>query len=250
MVTIGGFDTHANQLDTHQELLTQVSTAVSAFYQDLAATGHDQNVLSMTFSEFGRRVYENGSSGTDHGKAAPSLLFGPALNGNGFAGIHPDLDNDITNNGNIEYTTDFRQLYSTILSQWLCAEASSVEVSLNGAFENMDLGFDCENVGVDDPTDDPIDDPAIVQSPMSTYSYFENNDTIIRINSDAEQQVEVKLFSIIGQSIGYLYNNILPSGESMINVNELYPNLSTGNYIYSVSSSNYAESKKIVIRRG
>ena len=75
MVTLGGFDTHANQEEEHQTLLNNLSSAVKLFFDDLGATGQDQDVLAMTFSEFGRRAFENGSQGTDHGAAAPILFF-------------------------------------------------------------------------------------------------------------------------------------------------------------------------------
>ena len=75
MVTLGGFDTHANQEEEHQTLLNSLSSAVKLFFDDLGATGQDQDVLAMTFSEFGRRAFENGSQGTDHGAAAPILFL-------------------------------------------------------------------------------------------------------------------------------------------------------------------------------
>src|SRR5262249_36321911 len=75
-VSIRGFDTHSNQLATHANLLQEVSGAMTAFYKDLSARGHKDRLLLMTFSEFGRRPYENGNKGTDHGAAAPMLLAG------------------------------------------------------------------------------------------------------------------------------------------------------------------------------
>ena len=93
MVSIGGFDTHGNQSLTHEVLLTYVADAIKKFYDDLNYEGLDSKVLSMTFSEFGRRVEENGSQGTDHGSAAPTLLFGPPLRGSGIIGEWPSLDN-------------------------------------------------------------------------------------------------------------------------------------------------------------
>lgn len=258
MVSIGGFDTHANQLEKHQELLTNVSNAVSAFYQDLEATGHDQNVLSMTFSEFGRRVYENGSSGTDHGKAAPSLLFGPALNGNGFAGLHPDLDNDITNNGNIEYTTDFRSLYGTVLSKWLCASATDLEVSLNGIFEEMDLGFECNSdtstvvdEELDEETELGLEEIDIDQGAESRFSYsvfYEDTQTILKINNETTRQIDIMLFSMSGNRVGELIGQTFDEGEYTISVKEeINPSLSPGMYICKVMS-NDEYVKKILIK--
>mgnify|MGYP001453548984 FL=1 len=109
MVSLGSFDTHANQVDQHQNLLQDLSSSIKAFYEDLATTGMDDKVLSMTISEFGRRPYENGSNGTDHGAASPMMLFGTGLNGSGFVGNHPDI-NVWDNNDNLIPTSDFRQV--------------------------------------------------------------------------------------------------------------------------------------------
>ncbi len=111
-VTLGGFDTHANQTGQHGRLLRQVGDSLKAFNDDLKAQGNDGRVLTMVFSEFGRRVAQNGSGGTDHGTAAPLYLIGPMVKP-GFWGRHPDLTN--LDDGDLRYTTDFRQVYATVL---------------------------------------------------------------------------------------------------------------------------------------
>lgn len=119
MVQIGGFDTHAQQYDYHLNLLNQLATAVKAFYEDLAYgnSGLEQKVLSMTFSEFGRTIYENGSLGTDHGWGTHMMLFGGGL-GNGISGTYQDLSdpNPFTDP---EFSIDFRSVYATVLRDWL-----------------------------------------------------------------------------------------------------------------------------------
>ena len=110
--TIGGFDTHSNQLDAHHHLLNQLSTALAAFRTALQSIpGAWDRTLVMTYSEFGRRANENGSAGTDHGTAAPHLLFGNGVK-SGFHGEYPDLTN--LEDGNLTYTTDFRRIYQGI----------------------------------------------------------------------------------------------------------------------------------------
>jgi uncharacterized protein (DUF1501 family) len=89
---------------------------MTAFYADLAAHGNDGRVLTMTFSEFGRRVGENASRGTDHGTAAPAFLIGGNTRG-GIYGSHPSLDD--LDNGNLKYGTDFRSIYATVIERWL-----------------------------------------------------------------------------------------------------------------------------------
>ncbi len=115
-VSLGGFDTHANQAGRHQQLLRQFAQGVKAFWQDMKATGHAERVLMMSFSEFGRRVKENNGAGTDHGAAAPMFLFGPSVQP-GTLGRHPSLTD--LDNGDLKYTLDFRHVYSSVLGNWL-----------------------------------------------------------------------------------------------------------------------------------
>ncbi len=127
----GSFDTHVNQNATQNLLLTQFSNAVAAFYEDLAAHGNDRRVLTVTFSEFGRRIEENGSRGTDHGEASPLFLIGGGVKG-GLYGALPDLG--ATNMGNLRYSVDFRSVYATVLERWLGRPSATV---LNGSFEKL-----------------------------------------------------------------------------------------------------------------
>ncbi|WP_428939122.1 DUF1501 domain-containing protein [Fontivita pretiosa] len=115
-VTLGGFDTHANQRGRHDQLMNQFAQGVDAFWKDLKQQGNDQRVLMMTFSEFGRRVASNASGGTDHGAAAPMFLFGPACK-QVVVGRHPSLTD--LDQGDLRYSIDFRSVYATILQNWL-----------------------------------------------------------------------------------------------------------------------------------
>ncbi|MBV8374621.1 MAG: DUF1501 domain-containing protein [Candidatus Eremiobacteraeota bacterium] len=124
----GSFDTHQNQRAVQDRLLGQFSDAVSAFYDDLAVHGTDARVLTMTFSEFGRRIEENGSRGTDHGEASPLFLIGGGVKG-GLYGEPPDLTNN--NIGNVRFSTDFRSVYATVLERWLVRPSAGV---LGGTF--------------------------------------------------------------------------------------------------------------------
>ena len=125
-VSIDGFDTHANQggaAGTQANLLGEVSGAITAFYKDLAARGHKDRLLVMTFSEFGRRAKENGSKGTDHGSGAPMLLVGGKVKA-GAIGEHPSLTK--LEMGNLKHAIDFRQVYATVLDQWLGVSSEKV----------------------------------------------------------------------------------------------------------------------------
>jgi uncharacterized protein (DUF1501 family) len=127
----GSFDTHVSQKAQHDRLLGEFSDAIAAFYDDLAAHGNDMRVLTMTFSEFGRRIAENGSRGTDHGEASVLFLIGGGARG-GLYGTLPDLSE--TNMGNLRFTTDFRSVYATVLERWLGRPSEGV---LRGRFSQM-----------------------------------------------------------------------------------------------------------------
>jgi uncharacterized protein (DUF1501 family) len=128
-VTLGGFDTHSAQGMDQPKLLQDLAEGLVAFYADLVAHNAADNVVVMTWSEFGRRVEENASAGTDHGTAAPLFVLGNAVQG-GIYGEPPDL-NDLDSAGNLKFTTDFRSVYATVLDRWLGAPAASV---LGGSF--------------------------------------------------------------------------------------------------------------------
>ena len=132
-VRIGGFDTHAEQLLEHDHLLAETADAIKTFYRDLQAHGRAQDVVIMTWSEFGRRVTGNASGGTDHGSAGPMFLAGAPIAG-GLYGERPSLK-DLDEN-NLKFTTDFRQVYATVLKDWLGAPA---EIVLGARFERLPL---------------------------------------------------------------------------------------------------------------
>ena len=128
-----GYDTHAVQLPTHARLLGELSGALAAFVADLTQAGLAERVLVMTFSEFGRRVAENASAGTDHGTAAPMFLTGGGVKGGLFGQAPRLLDLD---EGDLKMTVDFRQVYAAVLRDWLNVAPDSV---LAGHFAALPL---------------------------------------------------------------------------------------------------------------
>jgi uncharacterized protein (DUF1501 family) len=132
-VFIGGFDTHTNQPANLARLLRETSEAIHAFWTDVNAHGHGDDVLIMTWSEFGRRANENAQAGTDHGWAVPMFVAGNGVKG-GFYGEPPSLSN--LDNGNLRFTTDFRSVYATVLERWLEAPPDDV---LNGRFQQLNF---------------------------------------------------------------------------------------------------------------
>lgn len=134
-VALDGFDTHGNQRGSHSELLSKLAGAVREFFSILEQSKHASRVLLMTYSEFGRRVHENGSQGTDHGSGSNLFVVGPAVKGS-IVGDHPSLKADDLMAGDLKFHTDFRQVYATLLDQWLGCESQRV---LGAQFEHVKL---------------------------------------------------------------------------------------------------------------
>ena len=267
MISMGGFDTHGNQPAAHERLMTNLSVAVSNFYDDLAFTEQDNKVLSMTFSEFGRRIFENGSNGTDHGKAAPTLFFGSGLNGSAFVGDHPSLDAP-NGRGNLEFTMDFRNLYATVLGEWLCVPIDKVVEHLyfdsSAPYTPVDLGFNCSGVEFEDiamdndpptlPDTPPRDEEAdagddepsneIVHIPY----YPTERAPHIHLEMPFSAHVDIQLYNLLGQKVGTVFNEMMLAGTTEINIRErLRDTLATGKYIYRIQAGEQAMSKSVMI---
>jgi uncharacterized protein (DUF1501 family) len=138
IVTIDGFDTHDSQVDTadhsigeHANLLSKLSSAISAFQLDIETQNLDNQVVGMTFSEFGRRIKSNASNGTDHGSGAPMFVFGTSVNP-AMLGTSPVLPASATEDDNVPMQHDFRQVYSTMLTDWFGINGSNVNSIMNG----------------------------------------------------------------------------------------------------------------------
>ncbi len=132
-VSLGGFDTHANQGERHGNLLRELGAAIQAFVRAMERTGNGSRVVLMTFSEFGRRVAENASGGTDHGEAAPLFVVGEAVKP-GLVGKSPDLTK--LHRGDVAFDLDFRRVYATMLEGWLKTDATRI---LGGKFPALPI---------------------------------------------------------------------------------------------------------------
>jgi uncharacterized protein (DUF1501 family) len=129
----GGYDTHAGQLPTHANLLSEFAGAVAAFFEDLKQSRLAERVVLFSFSEFARTIRENASGGTDHGTAEVSLLAGPSVRG-GVTGTMPSLTDLV--NGEPKMTTDFRRVYATLIEDWLNAKP---QIALGESFAKLEL---------------------------------------------------------------------------------------------------------------
>ncbi len=206
MVTIDGFDTHANQPDNHPYLMESIGHNVGEFFADLAQSGNDQRTLAMTMSEFGRRPEQNGSQGTDHGAAAPMLLFGAGLNGNGSIGGLPDMQ-DLDQAGNMKFTVDFRSIYATVLNYWLCLDDDLVNSVLGGDYPRMDsLGLFC------DPISSSNDPTSLAYDPQLK-AYVNGGDLVVEYVLPAGTSVGISLYDALGRELSSPFRGEQISGE-------------------------------------
>ena len=129
------FDTHVHQPNLHKRLLTYASDAIRGFMNDLDRMGKSQDVVLLVMTEFGRRVPENTSLGTDHGSAGPMFIIGDSVKG-GHYGEIPDLVNGLDDGDNLKYTTDFRSVYATLIDKWLQVDSKSI---LRKNFQTFDI---------------------------------------------------------------------------------------------------------------
>jgi len=241
MVTLNGFDTHEDQNQKHPQLMRQLTEAVDQFYRDLQSEDLDSNVLSMTFSEFGRRIREN-QGGTDHGTAAPIMLFGPALNGNGILGDDPNLT-DTDPNGNLKHSVDFRSVYASILENWLCLDPVGVDSILGDSYERLDgLGINC--------TSTSTNNVPIKQTVTHSIRPDGMGGMIIEYNTVRPADIEVAVYSILGQKIAQLSSAYQLPGKHEVTYVNRYAGISTMPLIYRISTQGKQYSGKFVVTGG
>ncbi|WP_335965047.1 DUF1501 domain-containing protein [Galbibacter sp. PAP.153] len=260
MVSLSGFDTHSAQPERHQKLMTEIADSTDSFFKDLEAGGHHKRVLTMTFSEFGRRVYENGSFGTDHGTAAPMLLFGPGMESQGFIGEHPDLNN-LIRGGNLQNSIDFRDVYASIMAEWLCIDATLVSAALNGrASTLLGMGMPCSNedntvIEGEPPIADGGNEPEVeepIEEEITNFDHFPSygngKNVFINYSVPNASHVVIRLYNILGQDLGTLKNEMSLEGKFKVNIKENTNNrLSRGQYIYSISYNGKIYSKSVIL---
>lgn len=237
-VSLGGFDTHANQLTAHANLLRFLAEGVKAFLDDLGTQRDD--VLVMTFSEFGRRVYENGSAGTDHGTAAPLFLFGGDVEG-GLYGPVPDLEN--LTSGNLRHGIDFRQAYATVLQDWFGLDAASVEGVLGGSFET--LGF------VATPATSTATEPQGLPRVFTLHQNYPNPfnpSTSISFALTEAAPVRLRVYDVAGREVALLLDGgVHAPGYHTVSFDASH--LPSGTYLYRLETPAGQQSRKMVLVR-
>ena len=229
IVSIGGFDTHANQVEIndptigeHATLLSSLSQAIEVFQADLNAQDLDQRVIGMTFSEFGRRIRSNASFGTDHGDAAPMILFGSCVNP-GIVGDNPVIgtEDQVGIETGVPMQFDFRDIYGSILMDWFEIEETMVQNLLYNDFNYMPILEPCleTNTGNLSFSKAGLN---LKASPNPVLS-----ETLISFDS-ANELVALTVANANGQVIETLINKTLQAGEHQITFDASH--LAAGNY--------------------
>ncbi|MEM8488010.1 MAG: DUF1501 domain-containing protein [Bacteroidota bacterium] len=240
-VTLGGFDTHANQVGAHANLLRNLSESIDAFMQDIGVAGLEEDVMVMTFSEFGRRVGQNGSQGTDHGTAAPLFIFGEGVKG-GLFGNAPVLD-DLDNAGNMKFEIDFRTVYATVLQNWFGVAPDVVADAMLGHTYEA-LGF------VEDPAEPVSNEFAEGPGSFSLGQNYPNpvsSQTTIDFSLEQPGAVQIEVFDIQGRQVSELANGVHAAGQHRIAFDAGH--LPSGTYLYRMVSPNGIQSRKMVVVR-
>lgn len=235
MVSIDGFDTHANQLTDHPKLMNTLAQAVRNFYDDLATADLDKKVLSMSISEFGRRIEQNGSNGTDHGAAAPMMLFGPGLEGNGFVGERPNFQ-DLDENGNLKFEIDFRSVYSTVLENWLCIDSNIVDQVMGRSFPRIPaLGLACLATSTNSRTS---------RAKLQYKLYNLPGEVKIQYQLPESGPVRIYIFDILGRKVADLQNGYQTSGTHEVVFNNNHSQLVAANYVLHIDAGRYMVSEQ------
>jgi uncharacterized protein (DUF1501 family) len=236
MVSLGGFDTHSNQVQSgtgnetgsHATLLGRLNDAINAFTDDLQKMGKGDKVLTMTFSEFGRRIRSNGSTGTDHGEAAPLFMFGPNLIP-GMLGNNPTIKSSHAVGDNVPMQIDFRAIYTTILKDWFCVEGSELVDIMLKTFNTLPI-FNTSTAT--EETQPGLEDELLAPNYPNPFA----DNTKIRFKSQGEK-VYLVIHDSLGREISVLANQYYPTGTHEIDF--VTSDLSTGVYYCTMISGNY-----------
>jgi len=237
VVSLGGFDTHSNELTSHQNLLNQLNSAISAFMQDLLMNNINNRVVGMTMSEFGRRVNENGSAGTDHGTAAPMIIFGDLVN-EGVYGNNPDLINLVNNN--LVHQYDYRQVYASVLKQLFAASDQELLNVLLTQFNTLPL--------IIPQTSQPNKQTSSEYSLSQNFPNPFNPSTRISYILKKDSYVSLKVYDTSGRVIQNLVDSYKSAGEySVIFDISGRSNLSSGIYFYKLKTNSFEDTKKMTL---
>ncbi len=254
LVKMGGFDTHAEQVESydptmgqHAALMYHISSAMKAFQDDLKARGLEDRVLTLTTSEFGRRVRANGSYGTDHGTGAPVMIFGKGVQP-GVVGKVPDLNKE-----NVEMQFDYRQIYANILRDWMLVDEAKINNDI--FFKDFLNGAKEEGTGNYEPL--PLASQVIsgvqenfINNRFALEDCFPNpatDFTTIQFKINNTNLVDITLKDNQGRTLKYILHEERPEGTHLIKVS--VTDLPTGIYFYQLKTGFFKETRKLIVTR-
>jgi len=241
VVNLGGFDTHANQVQigeseigTHATLLKNVSDAINVFMSDCKALGIHERVVGMTFSEFGRQIKANNSFGTDHGTAAPLMVFGDCVNQAVF-GKNPEITTDVAPQEGVPMQHDFRSVYASILIDWMGASESDVRSLLFNDFQKIPFIKNCSIPSSVDEQD-LILETKLHPNPCTEY-------TTLQFESRGAH-THVMVLNALGAQMDILVQKTLSQGAHEINIPMSH--YAPGTYFVRVTSGDKISTAKVV----
>lgn len=242
VVSLGGFDTHSAQCDpdnheigTHADLWQSVSDAIAGFQTAIEQSGNGKRVLGMTFSEFGRRIKANDSTGTDHGSAAPLFLFGNCVKP-GILGNNPTISANVGNDEGVAMQYDFRSIYATILTDWFELSSSLVKDLLVEDFQKLPIIEGCTATGTELNGND-------FEFSFETYPNPADQNLNIRFYSTGEY-IRISMFDQLGSEVRLIHNGQVGEGNHQMEfgINDLKP----GNYFIRIASDKSQNTKLMV----
>lgn len=243
VVNLGGFDTHANQVvegdkttGYQAELLRIISEAIAAFQKDLGLMGIAERVAGMTYSEFGRQIASNDSFGTDHGTAAPLLLFGSCVNPT-IIGDNPDIPNKVDRGEGVPMQHDFRDVYGSILMDWFEVSETEIKSLFYSGFSYLPVLNSCKPVATG---------PEVFAQQDLLLNNYPNpfpSRTTIRFECPGGH-VKLSIYNAMGSELQVLVNKRLDAGEHQVPFDG--SRLPAGNYYYRLQASGRNKTMRMV----
>ena len=240
VVSIGGFDTHADQVvdgnpvqGEHAKLLLELSDAICAFQDDLKQLGLEERVVGMTFSEFGRRIRSNNSLGTDHGTAAPMMVFGSCVNPI-VIGDNPEISTNVSIQEGVPMQYDFRSVYGTILMDWFDVEEQTVRDLLYDDFTHLPILSACEATSTDDLNAEL--DLNVYPNPFGSNSNIEF--------TTKGGWIKISVFDVIGNELKVLTERKFNEGKHSILIEG--HGLPAGSYYIRMQTEDGQKTKRVV----
>ncbi|MEQ8712614.1 MAG: DUF1501 domain-containing protein [Cyclobacteriaceae bacterium] len=239
MVSLGGFDTHDAQVlsgdhrqGEHAQLLKTLNDAVMAFMQDLEHLGIDDRVVGMTFSEFGRRIVSNASLGTDHGSSAPLFVFGNGVRG-GTIGQTAQVSGEETYEDNLSMEHDFRQVYSSVLSQWFETEDTTVNEAMLREFNQLPIFGDQVTTALD----------IVPQQSLKLYPNPVRSLATLEFTA-ARSRIVIDIINLSGKKMKQLYQQAHPGGRFSLQFD--VSGLTPGRYIVTINADGQKSFKHLI----